>query len=75
MKPALLAFALALALGGCDKSQTLHSGHASDTPPWDAASDPFVAPGWKAGEKASWESQIRNRTAAQNEYLRTPPRS
>lgn len=36
----------------------------------------YVSPGWKAGDKASWEEKIRARTqAGQNEYLRTSGRS
>ncbi len=36
----------------------------------------YVAPGWQAGDKASWEEKIRSRTqAGQNEYQRTAGRS
>ncbi|ODV09364.1 MAG: hypothetical protein ABT20_11115 [Rubrivivax sp. SCN 70-15] len=46
-----------------------------DTPPWIAAKDPFVVPGWTAGDKASWEAQIRQRTlTGQDEFLRMPAR-
>jgi hypothetical protein len=31
----------------------------------------YVSPGWKAGDKASWEEKMRSRTqAGQNEYPR-----
>jgi hypothetical protein len=32
----------------------------------------YTAPGWNAGDQASWESQIRNRSQNQNEYSRAP---
>jgi hypothetical protein len=42
----------------------------SATPAWQGAQDPFVAPGWKVGDQASWQEQLNNRAKAQNEYLR-----
>ena len=42
-----------------------------EQPPWDAAADPFVVPGWKSGDKASWQEQMTKRAQNQNEYLRT----
>ena len=30
----------------------------------------FTEPGWKAGDKTSWESQMRERNKGQNEYGR-----
>lgn len=67
MRALVIAVGLVVALGACEKAQTA-STRKSDTKAWDAAQNPFVAPGWKAGDQASWESQIRNRTAGQNEY-------
>jgi hypothetical protein len=76
MKPILVAAALVVALAACgEKAQNGPSLRKSDTPPWNAAQDPFVAPGWKSGDEASWESQMRERAASQNEYLRVSPRS
>ena len=75
MKAVVLALALAAAVASCEKSQSGPSAHGRDTEPWDAAQNPFVVPGWKSGDEASWESQIRNRTAGQNEYPRISPRS
>jgi hypothetical protein len=75
MKSILIAVVLAMTLAACERTQSGPSARGRDTEPWDAAQDPFVVPGWKSGDAASWESQIRNRTSEQNEYLRTPPRS
>ena len=66
-------FAAALAsLGACgDRVQTIgpsNSAHA-DTDAWDvSSSDPYVAPGWTPGDRASWEDHLRRRTQMQNDY-------
>jgi hypothetical protein len=31
----------------------------------------YAAPGWKAGDATSWETQIKKRAEGQNEYTRT----
>ena len=66
------AAALLAGLAGCgEKPQTLGATKI-DTPPWDAAKDPFVVPGWTSGDKASWEAELRQRTQyGQNEYTRS----
>ena len=72
MKGLVAASCVALALGltGCEKAQTTASGaeKKADTPSWQVANDPYVAPGWTPGDKASWEAQLRNRAQAQNDY-------
>ncbi len=45
----------------------------ADAEPWtisDAANPAFKAQGWKDGDKAAWEQQIRQRNQAQNDYAR-----
>lgn len=65
---ALLA---AAALAGCEKDQTsVASSRLATQPPWDAAADPFVAPGWTSGDKASWLAEVNRRAQNQNEYVR-----
>ncbi len=65
-----------LTLVACgEKQQTIDTGarRSSDAPAWsvsDAAEPAFAAPGWKAGDKAAWEEQIRKRNQAQNDYVR-----
>ncbi len=61
--------ALAL-LGGCTEKPQGVGLPKSATPAWQGAQDPFVAPGWKVGDRASWQAQLRDRAKGQNEYLR-----
>ncbi len=66
----LALFALA-ALSGCEKDQSaVANSRMAAQPPWDAAADPFVVPGWTSGDKASWLAEVNRRTQTQNEYLR-----
>ncbi len=51
-----------------EKPQQL--GGRERTPAWEGAKDPFVASGWKPGDKSSWEQQLGERAQAQNEYRR-----
>jgi hypothetical protein len=67
--------AAALALTACgDKPQTMDaSARKVDATPWsvsDAANPAYRAPGFKDGDKAAWEQQIRQRNQAQNDYVR-----
>jgi hypothetical protein len=64
--------ALALALAGCgEKPQVLEAGKKKpDAKAWEANSSPYVATGFKPGDQAAWEQQLRTRAQAQNEYAR-----
>jgi hypothetical protein len=68
---------LAGVLVACGEKTSGESGvRKSDVPAWQGssgASNAFVADGWKAGDQASWEQQMRNRSRGQNEYSRTTP--
>jgi hypothetical protein len=71
MKAGWLFAAALLALAGCgEKPQQGTSVRKADTPAYQGAQDPFVAPGWKVGDQASWQEQLRKRAQGQNEYLR-----
>jgi hypothetical protein len=71
MKAGVTMLALAALLAGCaEKPQTVTK--KVDAQPWEGARDPFVASGWKAGDRASWEAQMRNRAQGQDEYTRAP---
>jgi len=72
MKRLLLAASAVAALAACGETpQTLeHSKH--DTAAFQGTGLPYVAPGWKPGDKTSWEQQLKTRTQqGQNEYAKT----
>ena len=80
---AITAMAAAVALlGACgERPQTNAEGVKHDAAPWTGTSSGakregggtvFTAPGWKVGDKASWEQGLKTRTQnGQNEYTRT----
>ncbi|MES2979615.1 MAG: hypothetical protein V4731_14420 [Pseudomonadota bacterium] len=70
MRIALSLVAL-MALAACgDKPQTT-TGSRRDVPVFEGTSNPYNAPGWKAGDKKAWEQQLRARGQyGQNEYTR-----
>ncbi len=65
-----LVCAAALLAACSEKPQTAQM-RKSDAQPWAGApGDPYVASGWKPGDEASWERQMRMRAQGQNEYVR-----
>lgn len=72
--PLLVAAAASalLFLGACgEKPQTAGTQHGADKEPWTGSvQKAFDASGWKPGDKASWEAQIKQRNRSQNEYVR-----
>ena len=60
---------VAAALAACS-AQPGSSVRKADTPAWQGANPAYTAQGWKVGDAASWEQQMRNRAQAQNEYAR-----
>ena len=70
MARACIAAAALLALAACtEKPQTLGNVKA-DTAPYAGTGMAYQAAGWKAGDKAAWEQQLRTRGLGQNEYVR-----
>ena len=73
MRAAVLAVAVSAisVLTACgDRPQTL-GGSRSDVAPYQGVENNFVAPGWKAGDKANWEQALKARMLySQNEYSR-----
>jgi hypothetical protein len=74
MKRILIVTAVAAvaALGACtERPQTLDSGVKVDTQSFQGTGMPYAAPGWKQGDKASWEQHLKVRTQdGQNDYGR-----
>lgn len=71
MRAAVLALA-ALALAACsEKPQTLGQNSGHDTPAWSGTGSVFQVQGWKAGDRAAWEQQLKNRSQTQNDYVKS----
>lgn len=75
-------FAASWLLSACgEKPQTNAEGVKHDAAPWTGTANgtqkeggdtAFTAPGWKVGDKASWQEQLKTRAQnGQNEYTRT----
>jgi hypothetical protein len=76
MRPAQAALVLLAAVFGlaaCTEKPQTAGGRKADSQIWVAGSPGYVAPGWKAGDQASWQEQMRARAQNQNEYTRAVP--
>ena len=71
---AILIAAVTLLAACGEKAQTAGASKV-DGKAWESAGTPYTAAGWKAGDQASWESQLRQRAQSQNEYLRAPAKA
>jgi hypothetical protein len=60
----------ALGLVACGEKPQTAGTRKADTQAWQATSSENVAPGWKQGDHASWEEQLRNRAQGQNDYAK-----
>ncbi|BEP93090.1 hypothetical protein KW843_14480 [Acidovorax sp. sif1233] len=68
----LAAAGAVAALAGCGEKPQTGAGIRSDAPPYAGTGSNFTQPGWKAGDKAGWEAQLKARQQyGQNEYTRT----
>jgi len=62
----------AVALMGCTEKHQVGGGIKPGAAPFNGTGSNFTEPGWKAGDKASWEQQLKTRQIyGQNEYTRT----
>lgn len=66
------ALAVAIGLAACSEKpqEGAKAAKKSDAKPWDGGNAAYTADGWKAGDKASWEQQLKARAEKQNEYAR-----
>ena len=62
--------AAGLALGACTEKPQTATVKKVDGKAWDGPSTPYSAAGWKAGDEAGWEQQMRARAQGQNDYVR-----
>ena len=65
----VLAAAVGMAACGESTSGT-KTAKKSDAKSWEGAGSTYAAPGWKPGDKASWDEQMRLRIQSQNDYAR-----
>lgn len=71
MKKALILVSAALLLVACGESQQTIGGARQDAPAHTGTGKAYVESGWKQGDKASWESQLKARGQnGMNEYNR-----
>ena len=72
----LLALAVAsFAIAGCAEREQTANGIKSDAGAFQGTSKqpPFMAAGWKQGDRAAWEQQMKVRTVqGQNDYAKVP---
>lgn len=67
-----IATAALMALAACGEKPQTAAGVKSDAPAFQGADNKFVAPGWKPGDKTSWEQGLKARAQnTQNEYSKT----
>lgn len=74
MRTVLLVALAALALAACAEREQTASGIKSDAEPYQGTSHAqFMTSGWKPGDRASWESEMKVRTMmGQNDYAKVP---
>lgn len=71
MKRLVLITAALMALAACGEKLQTGYGVKSDVPVFQGVENPFAAPGWKPGDKNSWEQGLKARAQnTQNEYAR-----
>ena len=75
MKRIFITLTAVLTLAGlsaCTEKPQTGGGVTHDAAPYAGTGSNFTHPGWKAGDKASWEQQLKARQQySQNEYTRT----
>ncbi len=74
IRAAVLIAVGALALAGCAEREQTASGIRSDQQAFAGTNKqpPFMAAGWKPGDRAAWEQQMKVRTQGQNDYVKVP---
>ena len=74
MRPVMLMAtgAVLALLAACGEKPQSMGGVKSDVAPFQGVTTQYAAPGWKAGDKTSWEQGLKARAQnTQNEYSKT----
>lgn len=71
MNKTVIIFCAVFLLAACgERAQTI-GGARQDAAAYTGTGSAFMQPGWKPGDKTSWESELRARgQSSQNEYNR-----
>ncbi len=64
------AVAVAAALSACSEPVQTVTPRRVDTKAWEGPDSVYTAGSWKAGDRTSWDEQMRTRAQAQNEYTK-----
>jgi hypothetical protein len=75
IRTVLVVSLAALAFAGCAEREQTAGGIKSDAAPFNGTNKqpPFTAVGWKPGDRANWEQQLKVRTVnGQNDYVKVP---
>lgn len=68
----LIAAGALLAACGDKPQEGAAAPKKADAKAWDGgATAAYTSPGWKPGDRASWEQQLKARNQQQNEYTRS----
>jgi hypothetical protein len=71
MRRALIAAGAVLVLSACAEKAQTGAAIKPENGAFQGTGMPFVAQGWKAGDRNSWEQQLKTRTQmGQNDYAR-----
>ena len=65
-----MAMLVLAALVACSEPVQTTTTRKVDTKPWQGPDNLYAANGWKAGDQASWEEQMRMRAQTQNDYAK-----
>ena len=65
-----IAMLVLASLVACSEPVQTTTTRKVDTKPWQGPDNLYTANGWKAGDRANWDEQMRQRAQAQNEYTR-----
>lgn len=69
----MAAVVAALGLAACgEKPQAAGTTPKGDTKSWESGATAYAADGYKAGDQAGWEQQLRQRAQNQNDFARAP---
>ena len=72
MRTPLLICFVAIGLSACGERPQSAGGVKGDVAAYQGVDNKFAAPGWKAGDKTSWEQALKARAQnTQNEYSKT----